>query len=193
MGIIAKKIMKSLLFRVIFLGVVGILLAVLVIFRYQLLKTRVDITQFFNDSSYVLSFLLQDDFSKRTAPIPEEVKKQPKNLLPEVTQAIADLKNIPFYDPFSSAGEPGKPLELRFGRVQHPMAIQSPFWTPDRARWFTWSRGPSRREPEIKTEPIHDDYSFYRFVSPPYQVSNGLWSDGYLYLDSKGLELGKIR
>ena len=161
--------------------------------RYFQLKTRVKITQFFRQAPLLFPALLDVSIHPSSAPVPPSIRKQTGDVLPELRRLFPTMPLRRREDPFSPESGRKRMLEVRYGVVRHGAVVQMPYENLNRPVWFTWSAGPSGADPGLVSELIDAVTPAHRFAAPPYQPSNGLWSRGYLYVDSRGGQLGNFR
>jgi len=176
--------------KILLASFLGFLLALLVGWRYSQLKARVQTAQFFINAGQLINFSLFTLGPEQTADAPEEWKKAQGSLAPLIRKAHPDLGEKYFHDPFPADGA-APFLDVRYGVVKHPATVILYRYNPSRPSCFTWSAGPSRLAPIIKTEDSPEE-RIYDFQSLPFHPSNGLYSQGYLFYDSQGVVFGKI-
>ncbi len=171
------------------IGFLAILALMLIANRYITLKNQVLITRFFQNARYVLT-----PFSSQMESLSAEdyVAKWSNLNQPLLDYARSELpkKADKYYrDPFSDYLSQ-RFLPLRVGVVKHQHPAQNQYYKSNQPVVFAWSNGPSRIPPAFnrENEGIHN----YRFISPMYNVSNGLFSYGYLYVDTQGGIWGKV-
>ncbi len=169
----------------------GILLSILV-YRYYQLRTRVNLALFFNNASYCLSSFQPIDVNGQFSRVPESFKSITGNLTPRLRELFPQISTKYFIDPFSSKQQVLEFLDIRYGIVNHPVTIESTWYKPDESVWFTFSCGPSRIEPQYHSNKTKSSVTKFQFESVVYDISNGLWSRGYLFVDLQGVCLGEV-
>gem|GEM_PF-3817913 len=180
-------------FRLIALVIVCIVLTMLILFRYRQLKTRVDVTDFFNHAAYTLSRLIPGELIEQPTPVPESVRQKAGNQFPALRAGLPNVIDKYLSDPFCEQNGTFGWLDLRYGTVRHALAIRNPLIDPDGPRWFVHSFGPARIPAEIQAALGENGVYQHQFLTLPYDCTNGLWSVGYLFMDSKGVIWGEIR
>ncbi|MBN2329878.1 MAG: hypothetical protein JXR73_22245 [Candidatus Omnitrophica bacterium] len=179
--------------RIILLGLILAALAVLMVHRYGQLRIEFDNARFFRNASVALSLTARGEFNPQAEPIPSEWKTMEENPLPLFHSLYPETKKKALIDPFLPAGLPDRLMQLRYGYVEHDQ------WTPPKERvfnkptWFVWGCGPAQVAPEWVESAAGEGERLFRFISSPYDPSNGLRSMGYLYMDQMGGRIGKIR
>ncbi|MBI1389183.1 MAG: hypothetical protein GC154_12120 [bacterium] len=157
--------------------------------RYIDLRIKHDIHLFFERARQSLPLESSDGGVSFGPSIPESIKKQPGNLMSAVMEINTRVAAKHTLDPFTENG--GGLIELRYGTAIHPAIGTITLFGPDHY-WFEFSRGPGGAP--VKTRESEDENGWRRveFISPPYEVSNGLRSSGYLYLDGYGGRVGFV-
>ncbi len=168
-------------------------LTALMSWRYYQLKTRVQITRFFREAPMLFPPMLDLSLQSSALKIPPSIRKTTGNVLPELLRLYPTMRQRSQKDPFGSESGGKRLLEVRYGIVRHSAPVQMPYSNPNRPVWFTWSAGPSDADPALISQLVDNTTPTHQFKAPPYQPSNGLWSQGYLYVDSLGGQLGKFR
>lgn len=160
--------------------------------RYHSLKTRFQITLFFRNASVCLTPFFYDEQQRRELDFfPENWKDLTTDLLPYLTDNYYEIEPKHRLDPFQE----GRKLEVRYGIVRHPVEVKldSGRYNPERHVFFTWSTGPSREVDQVEMRVASlEEGNEYRFQRMPYDISNGLWSSGYLFYDSHGVQFGRV-
>ncbi len=172
--------------------IVLILVAGLVVRRYEQLRIEFDNTRFFLNAGMALSLCTRGDLQSPGLHAVEELKTFPQNPLPRLHTYYPQIPIKALIDPFLPKRLSNRYLNLEYGYVEHAE------WTPplvglnDRPVWFIYGCGPAQVAPGRIDSASGDGVRVIRFETPPYQPSNGLFSQGYLYADSLGNRLGKI-
>lgn len=154
--------------------------------RYFYLKTKHEIHLFFQRANACLnagiagSMMNDEDQNSRLQAIYDGIV------------AIQRTEPSRFRDPFGTV--PDASIQFGIGTVIHQKAdIKRQSYHHDTVV-FVSSRGPSRKDISIEaTMPysMHDGLSGkIMFLDAPYDISNGLFSRGYLYADTNGVRLG---
>lgn len=178
--------------RILFIAVALVLVAGIVIRRYGQLRVEFDNTRFFTNAGIALSLATRDEVNAPSAPRSDELRNFEYNPLPRLHAMYPETLKKSLIDPFFPTALSDRYLLTSFGYVEHAE------WTPpespwrNKPVWFVWGCGIAQVAPTM-VEEASGEFRRYRFQSSPYQPSNGLSSEGYLYLDSVGNRLGKIR
>lgn len=175
------------------LGLVIAGLAAVMIWRYRVLRVEVNAIHFFGRAEEVLS-LTGNSALDPAAParIPEDLRRREGNRAAPVQALFPQIPAVDWLDPFRSGPDAGRILSLYYGRVRHvSAALEHP--VEDKPVWFVWGPGPSGTEPRLIPSGPRDGYPAYEFQSAPYHPSNGLWSEGYWYVDAAGNRFGGVR
>ena len=177
--------------RALILALIILLLVVTVTWRYGQLKIHVGVTHFFDRAETILSTLaVHDPGLQRSAPPPVPFE-HPDDPLPEFAERFSHIPQKELFDPLSSNEKSKRFLQVRYGLAVHSVPVKSRYEIRYGPTWFVWSDGPSQTAPEI-VEQASGSIRVYRFLSTPYDASNGLRSRGYLYADLNGIRLGRI-
>ncbi|MEW6235364.1 MAG: hypothetical protein AB1656_08265 [Candidatus Omnitrophota bacterium] len=177
--------------RILLAGLLCLLLALLMGWRYSQLKARVRTAQFFINASRIIHFSLFSMGPEPSADLPGEWKKEQGSLTPFIRKTHPDLGEKFFRDPFPANGA-APFLDVRYGVAHHPAAAMLYPYNLSRPSCFTWSAGPSRQSPSMDIRDATPQERIYDFQSSPFHPSNGLYSKGYLFYDSQGAAIGKI-
>jgi hypothetical protein len=119
----------------------------------------------------------------------EMIKQHAGNRLELARSSFLKTENKYLIDPF----QPRQNLPLLYGVVRHPVKIDETQYDLQSPVWFTYSPGPSGERVQMQIIRSSNQPEHYQFVSPPYDTSNGLRSQGYVYADSQGLRFGKVK
>ncbi|MBD3267953.1 hypothetical protein GF373_14905 [bacterium] len=173
------------------LGICSLAVLGLIAWEYQRLHTQNQVRLFFRNGDRILSFVNPRPLEPTGPPNSHlhPLKTKFGNLLFLIPQLEIHIPPKYLSDPF----DPHHDMELRHGIVTHPIPIESPLGQPNQPAWFCFSAGPAEVGPILETNLIHQSEGRkYRFISMPYDVSNGLWSEGYLFMDSHGNQRGRL-
>lgn len=155
--------------------------------RYEELYTYEQLRRFFKNAQLVMAFqgmLFQDEVARKKL---DQIKAHEGNRLPLLKDEFLALPEKHYADPF----QPGNELLLLYGYVRHPVEIEDSYFNNDEPVWFTYSRGSGGAMPKLEITRQSGQRSEYRFLSQPFDISNGINSKGYIYYDSRGLRLGE--
>ncbi len=179
--------------RIVLLISVIFILTWLVIHRYEQLRIEADNTRFFNNAKFTLTMAVRDSFDSESRPVINSFKHQEGNLMPFLSKEYPNTPPKALIDPFLAKDQTHRFLQLRYGFVSHCE------WTPPAEKtdvkpiWFVWSNGAAREITEITETVDADNIRSFHFLSAPYDPTNGHGSVGYLYTDSMGNNIGKIK
>lgn len=167
------------------------LMAVLT-WRYRVLRTEVNAIHFFGRAEEVLSLTGSAGMDPLApAPLPEDLKRREGNLATLVQAVFPQVPAVDWLDPFAPGPDSSRILFLYYGYVRHA-STALPVPVENKPVWFVWSPGPSGTAPRFIPAGPRDGWPAYEFRSAPYHSSNGLGSEGYLYVDAAGNRLGEI-
>lgn len=169
-----------------------VLLIFLFVRRYGELRIEFQNTRFFTNAQIALNLPFRENQNRENAPIPESTTMK-GNLLPKYHEKFPQTLKKSLVDPFLPFERSDRYLQMRYGFVHHDFWTPEIAWAAKKPVWFIWSAGASRIAPELVESATEGGERLLRFKSPPFQASNGLHSDGYLYCDSQGNRVGKIR
>ena len=163
--------------------------------RYGYLRVEFDNTRFFNNAAVVLALPSRGELNPHEERIPDGIRNATGNLLPGIHEIYPTTLKKALIDPYVpiDRNPVERYMQLRYGYVEHgdwTEPLERRFVKP---RWFVWGAGPSGAAPDIVESVSSDRIRLYRIRSSPYHVSNGLRSGGYLFNDSMGNRIGKMR
>lgn len=179
--------------RILLLALVLAALAALMVYRYGQLRIEFDNTRFFRNASVALSLTSRGEFNSQVEPIPGEWKTMEGNPLPLFYSLYPETQKKSLIDPFLPVDLPDRFLHLRYGYVEHDQWIPPQDRVFNKPTWFVWGCGPAQIAPKWIESAAGEGERLFRFISSPYHPSNGLRSQGYLYMDQIGRRIGKIR
>lgn len=170
-----------------------LVVAGIIVRRYGQLRIEFDNTRFFTNAGIALSLATRDELNPQSTSIPDSFREFKGNILPRLCVLYPTTRKKSLIDPYFPIGLTDRYIEMRFGYVEHSNWMPPETAWRGRPVWFVWSSGPAQIAPVMVEEASEDRIRIFRFNSPPYQPSNGLGSEGYLYSDSVGNRVGKIR
>ncbi len=179
--------------RIVLLIAVIFILTWLVIHRYEQLRIEALNTRFFNNAKFALTLAARDNFDSESKPALNAFKRKEGNLLPLLSDTYPDTLPKALIDPFLAKDQTQRFLQLRYGFVNHDNWTQPADKISDKPVWFVWSNGAAQGIAEITEKVDADNIRSFQFISAPYDPTNGHGSVGYLYADSMGAYLGKIK
>lgn len=185
-----SPVSRNLLAATLTLFVFG-LAVILLMDRYQFLKTKRDLHTFFEKG--LDHFLV---FSAYRLGSPDGITEQGKELYEKVKQnSLSPVQNFDgdasqntefLYGLFDAASNPYQ----GFGQVAHAHVPARPNIGGPTQVWFVVSAGPSGAEVNIHEATEADGVHRYEIASQPYHITNGVHSVGYLYTDTNGVKVG---
>jgi hypothetical protein len=179
--------------RIILLIAVIFILTWLVIHRYEQLRIEALNTRFFNNAKNALTLSARDSFDSEIKPVLNTFKHKEGNLLPFLSKLYPDTLPKALIDPFLAQDQPQRFLQLRYGFVNHNNWMPPAEKISDKPVWFIWSNGATGEISEITETVDADSIRSFHFLSAPYDPTNGHNSVGYLYADSMGAYVGRIK
>ena len=174
------------------LGLMVILVGVMIHSRYGQLKMQRRLCMYFRNAGQVLSQLRAPVEMQMGLEIPTEIKEKPGNVIHDLIPFLKDTPPKYTLNPVSAS--PAALLDIRYGEVQHPVPLKSTMqYIPGKQLWFCFAPGPLGMAPAVEiTEPT-PLHRIYRFLSMPYNLTNGIQSEGYLFADSRGIRFGEFK
>jgi hypothetical protein len=176
---------------IVLFGLLAVLLATLIYVRYSRHGVEREMHLFFYQAGRVLSLSQDVDANDMIANmrVPHPIDNPHENRLAFLDPDFQTLPEKTYRNPLSKHGS--ELVVARYGVVTHPVPIHSVYHKPGEPVWFILDSGPSRQPPQWQATRQADHWR-YAITSFPYDVSNGLYSVGYLYVDSMGCTLGKM-